>query len=74
MKRVPNIREVVQHIKKVASDESQTKLASPAVDTDLSTDVGKSLHAFAQQIKTASLDEVTFDDVISLGNRLMGTS
>jgi hypothetical protein len=53
-------------VKKAATQDSLTKVAS----VNLSTDVGKELLAFANQVKEASFD-VTFEDVLSLGQQLL---
>jgi hypothetical protein len=66
MRHLPNINEVVALVKKAATQDSLTKVAS----VNLSTDVGKELLAFANQVKEASFD-VTFEDVLSLGQQLL---
>jgi hypothetical protein len=74
MKRLPKIRDVIQQVKKAAESDEQIKLAAERPINTLSTDVGKSLLDFAHRIKTASVEAVTFEDVLDLGRRLTGKS
>jgi len=71
MKRLPKIRDVISHVKTAAEKDESIKTAAEAQPpVELQTDVGKSLHQLAQRIKTASVDEVTLEDVLALGKRL----
>jgi hypothetical protein len=71
MKRLPNINQVVSSVLSSAGQAQQEKIASEVQPPkDYTSDVALSIKKLAQHLR-ASSSSVSYDDVFSLGNKLL---
>jgi hypothetical protein len=74
MRRLPNVDEVVAHVLAEADSASAEKLAADApAPKEYTTDVAQSLHKLSSHLRSEA-QEVSYDDVLSLGRKILEAS
>jgi hypothetical protein len=73
MSRLPNINDVVAHVLTTAGQAQIEKVAADTTPPEeYSSDVARSIRKLAQHLRSSPLG-VTYEDVFSVGHRLLRT-
>ncbi len=70
--RLPNVNEIIAEVRQSVQDSRLTKEASESTSSPYTLPVTKELHRLSAFLKTADELAVTYEDVLELGDELLG--
>lgn len=71
MTRLPNVSTILGQVRAAVSQSQLTKEAA-APEPEYTMPIAQSLQSLAGNLKVANFDDVTYEEVISFGQQLLG--